>query len=92
MFVHTQRFEGEAPLVRLALPGYPGPDGLSGGVVTGACSSTGLSDYGLAALNTQVGGGIPEAQDLVRVLSVVCLTELGLRVGCDSWDCQWLGT
>ena len=109
VFVHMQRFEGEAPVVRLGLPWEVKVE-LSrfialvplaqmdfrvpiDGVVTcsdastqggGACSSTGLSGYGRAALNAQVRGDVPEAHDLVQVLSVGFFDGIGaLRVACD---------
>ena len=109
VFVHMQRFEGEAPVVRLGLPWQVKVE-LSrfialvplaqmdfrvpiDGVVTcsdastqggGACSSTGLSDYGRAALNAQVRGDVPEPDDLVQVLSVGLFDGIGaLRVACD---------
>lgn len=87
VFVHMQRFDGEAPVVRLALPwsvkvelsrfvalsplGQMDFRTSIDGVVTcsdastqggGACSSVGLSDYGMAALNSEVRGDVPEAQ------------------------------
>lgn len=100
-----QRFEGEAPVVRLALP-WDVKVELSrfialvplaqmdfqvpvDGVVTcsdasRACSSTGLTDYGRAALNAQVRGDVPESHDLVQVLSVGLFDGIGaLRVACD---------
>ena len=109
VFLHMQRFEGEAPVVRLGLP-WDVKVELSrfialvplaqmdfrvpiDGVVTcsdaskkggGACSSIGLSDYGRAALNAQVRGDVPEAHDLVQVLSVGLFDGIGaLRVACD---------
>ena len=109
VFVHMQRFAGEAPVVRLQLPwevkvelsrfialaplaqmDFRVPlDGVAtcsdastqGG---GACSSTGLTDYGRAALNAQVRGDVPEPEDLVQVLSVGLFDGIGaLRVACD---------
>ena len=50
----------------------------------GACSSVGLSDYGMAALNAEVRGDVPEAHDLVQVLTVGLFDGIGaLRVACD---------
>ena len=109
VFVHMQRFEGEAPVVRLALPwavkvelsrfialsplGQMDFRASVDGVVTcsdastlggGACSSVGLSDYGMAALNTEVRGDVPEPHDLVQVLTVGLFDGIGaLRVACD---------
>ena len=109
VFLHMQRFEGEAPVVRLGLPwavkvelsrfialvplGQMDLRVPVDGVVTcsdastqggGACSSVGLSDYGRAALNAQVRGDVPEAHDLVQVLSVGLFDGIGaLRVACD---------
>ena len=109
VFVHMQRFEGEAPVVRLALPwsvkvelsrfvalsplGQMDFRTSVDGVVTcsdastqggGACSSVGLSDYGMAALNSEVRGDVPEAHDLVQVLTVGLFDGIGaLRVACD---------
>ena len=50
----------------------------------GACVTTGLTDYGAAAANASVRGDIPEAHDLVQVLSVGLFDGVGcLRMACD---------
>lgn len=102
--MHMQRFEGEAPVVRLRLPwevkvelsrfialaplaqmDFRVPlDGACSDASTqggGACSSTGLSDYGRAALNARVRGDVPEPDDLVQVLSVGLFDGRGPQSG-----------
>ena len=50
----------------------------------GACVSTGLTDYGAAAANSAVRGDVPEAHDLIQVLSVGLFDGVGcLRMACD---------
>ena len=57
-------------------------DASSGG--GGACVSTGLTDYGVAAANATVRGDVPEAHDLIQVLSVGLFDGVGcLRMACD---------
>ena len=50
----------------------------------GACVSSGLTDYGLAASNSRVRGDIPEPHDFIQVLSVGLFDGVGcLRLACD---------
>lgn len=50
----------------------------------GACVSTGLTAYGAAAANATVRGDVPEAHDLMQVLSVGLFDGVGcLRIACD---------
>ena len=54
---------------------------MSGG---GICVSSGLSDYGVMAANSEVRGTIPEEHDFVQVLTVGLFDGIGaLRVACD---------
>ena len=50
----------------------------------GACVSTGLTSYGVAAANAMVRGDVPERHDLIQVLSVGLFDGIGcLRMACD---------
>ena len=50
----------------------------------GICVTTGLTDYGAAATNATVRGDVPEAHDLIQVLSVGLFDGVGcLRMACD---------
>lgn len=50
----------------------------------GACVSKGLTAYGAAAANATVRGDLPEAHDLIQVLSVGLFDGVGcLRMACD---------
>ena len=51
----------------------------------GLCVSTGLTDYGVAASNSQVRGDIPEPHDLIQVLTVGLFDGIAaLRVAADA--------
>ena len=50
----------------------------------GACVSTRLTDFGVAASNATVRGDIPEAHDVLQVLSIGLFDGVGcLRLACD---------
>ena len=51
----------------------------------GICVSDGLTSYGVAAANSQVRGDLPEAHDMIQVLTVGLFDGIGaLRVAADT--------
>ena len=58
----------------------------------GMCASVGLTNYGRMACDTNIRGDIPEAEDMVQVLTVGMFDGLGaLRVACDALGLPMLG-
>ena len=85
--VELVRFVGLVPLARLdfrlcCLGPVTASDASSTG--GGACVSTGLTSFGVAAANATVRGDLPEAHDLQQVLSIGLFDGVGcLRLACD---------